>query len=89
MEQEITFSPKYFIGTEQEYAALNDAISQAKDYPDNDGTYRYTPEEPTLDHFGNAVMLITADVQENYSESIEGITLHDTYVQPFEVIEND
>lgn len=87
MEEQINFTPKYFVGTDESYTALNNAISAARGYPDNVGTYRYAPEEPTRDIDGNAVMLITENVQEENAEALQGITLVEGY-QPF-VEENE
>lgn len=51
----------YFIGTDEQYAALNAHIGTALGLP-RDGTDRYAPEEPMRDAEGSAVMPIASNV---------------------------
>jgi hypothetical protein len=81
--EEITYSTKYALLSEKDYKSLNAAISKAKGYPDDSDTTRYAPLEPILDINSNWVMPITAEVQQDYPELLEGIKLVENY-QPIQ-----
>jgi hypothetical protein len=85
------FRLKFALLTPEQYATLNEAISAAKGYPDNDGTARYAPAVPAMSAEvtneeqevispAMCVMPITAEVQELYPQTIEGVELVDSYV---------
>lgn len=83
---------KYALLSESEYLQLNEAISKAKGYNLNNATARYSNPVPALakvnityvDEVESfdvvAVMEITAEVQINFPELVEGLTLVDSYV---------
>jgi len=66
---------KYFIGTDEEYAALNQHLGEALTLPLN-STERYAPDEPERDFEGNAVMPILPFV---YAYVPEGTVLVESY----------
>ena len=62
--------------TLEAYTSLNEAIGDAKAYPDKkSGTEQYASENPTQQEDGSYLMEITSEVQEKYPEVLEGIEL--------------
>lgn len=88
-----TVSTKYVVLTTSDYLKLNEAISKAKGYNLNDATARYANIIPNLckvnityadeveSYDVMAVMELTAEVQINYPELMEGLTLVDSFTQ--------
>ena len=85
------FRLKFALLTSEQYATLNTAISTAKGYPSDEGTARYSQEEPAMSAEvtndksevitpSMCIMPITAEVQEFYFETIIGIELLDSYM---------
>jgi len=86
-------STKYTLLSAEQYAVLNDRISDAMGFDTGKPTERYAPIVPQLakinvnyDVEGNEsfdimpVMQITGFVQENYPDTLIGIELVDNYV---------
>lgn len=67
---------KYFIGTQQEYSALNVAISTARKYKDG-VTERYAPEFPELTEDGKCILPVMEKLLTLYPVLFEGVVLFD------------
>lgn len=84
------FRLKYALLTEEQYNNLNAAISAAKGYSVEKATQRYAPTLPQMSASildedeieispSLCVMPITANVQELFPDTIEGVELVDSY----------
>jgi len=91
------FRLQYALLSAVDYAALNIAIGNAKGYPDSVGTARYAPDIPQMSAEildendvvitpSFCVMPITAEIQQNFPEIIQGLTLVDRYTPAPETV---
>jgi hypothetical protein len=91
MEEQISQEPQYttkhaVLLALEDYNVLNEVIGTAKHYPDLiSDTDCYSEPNPAPNWDGKYYMQITAEVQEKYPETLEGIELIDEI--PVEVIE--